>query len=138
MSDALDFKSLEVRIAKLESIVFATKKPYVQPYEAGLDWSLNERAFVARYATGMTGAEKLVLLIAFLTKGDTGMPIALSNIEGLWNKMTAKTLLGMKFNRKYTTDAKTAGWINSPATGQYQLTFGWYEIYEKQTKKEGE
>lgn len=127
MSSDANYTSLDQRITNLEKAVFGDNQVHT-PDDSTLNWGLNERAFVSRYVKGMTGTEKFVLLIAFLAGGDVDVQVSLGDIEKLWGKMTAKSLLGMKFNRKYTTDAKTQGWVQSPTTGKYQLAYGWNEI----------
>lgn len=102
-----------------------------------INFNLNQNAFVNKYANGKSGKEKFTLLVAFLAKGDETADVALKDIERLWNRMTAKTLLGVKFNRLYTSEAKTKGWVDSPKTGFYRLAAGWYEIY-KEGQQEGQ
>ncbi|HMQ96278.1 MAG TPA: hypothetical protein PKD19_03585 [Candidatus Saccharibacteria bacterium] len=126
-----DYEQLEARIKKLEGVVFNTAEKFeisTVP-TSKLDWSLNERAFVSKYVGGLkSGTEKFVLLVAYLAKGDEQTKVALKDIQQLWGKMTASSLLGMKYNGKYSTEAKTRGWVNSPAQGMYELAYGWEEV----------
>lgn len=122
----------EKDIADLKKAVFgdngprpATKKSSHQE----LDFSLNIRAFVKRYAAGKSGPRRFVLLLAFLAKGEVGVDVELEKIRNEWSKMSAKNLLG-KFNRFYPNEAKTQGWADSKAHGTYCLTNAWKEIYE--------
>ena len=85
------------RIQRLEKIVFGkgASKPKEEvgtttPIET--NFSLNERAFVKRYAATKSGRKKFTLLLAYLAKGKVGENISLSNIKKHWNKM--KSLLG--------------------------------------------
>jgi hypothetical protein len=90
-----------------------------------LDFTMPLRAFVKKYAHGLNGAKKFVLLIAYLTKGDTAKAVPLSKIEANWNKMTAKGLLGMKFNRLYTSQARENDWVTTEKMGAYRLRPSW-------------
>lgn len=101
----------------------------------GVNFSINSNGFVSKYAHGKTGKEKFTWLIAFLAKGDEAVEVALKDVESLWNRMTAKTLLGTKFNRAYTNEAKTKGWVDSPKSGYYRLAAGWCEINEERDKE---
>ena len=94
-----------------------------------LDFSLNIRAFIKRYAAGKSGPKRFVLLLAYLAKGEVGTDVELEKIRNEWSKMSAKNLLG-KFNRFYPNEAKTQGWADSKAHGTYCLTSAWKEVYE--------
>ncbi len=88
------------------------------------------RAFVKKYAKNMSGGKKFTLLVAYLTKGDASKRVALAAIEKHWNKMTAKGLLGMKFNRLYTSRARENDWASTEKTGSYHLRPAWKEIFD--------
>lgn len=121
------------RIEKLEKAVFesATKEKKLpaktSDIKIDIDFSINERAFVKRYATDKSGPKKFTLLLAYLAKGEIEKNIELSEIKKHWGKMTSKTLLG-KFNMFYPNDAKTRGWIDSKEYGSYNLTNEWKAI----------
>ncbi len=125
-----DLKQIISRIEKLEKTVFGNSKPKkseeksedVSPID--IVFSLNERAFVKRYAAGKSGPKKFVLLLAYFAKGEIGKNIELSIIRKHWDKMSAKQLLG-KFNMFYPSDSKTRGWIDSKEYGSYILTKEW-------------
>jgi len=92
-------------------------------------FDMNERAFAKRYAKNVGGGpKKFVLLLAFLTKGDTGKEVSLNEIEQLWNRTSSKTLLGMKFNRFFSGIAKEFGWVNSQKRGFYNLERSWKDV----------
>lgn len=93
------------------------------------NFELNERAFVKHYCKNLNGAGKFVLILAYLARGDELKDIPLTDIKNLWNKMTADALLGMTFNRKYPTDAKERGWVNSKKQGHYSLSKTWADIF---------
>lgn len=99
------------------------KKPSSNP-----DFTMPIRPFVKSHASGMNGAAKFTLLVAHLVQGDESKTIPLSDVEGEWNKMTDRTLLGMKFNRLYSSEAKNNDWVHAPAKGVYQLRPSWRKI----------
>lgn len=121
------------RIEKLEQAVFETaikekKLPAkTSDIKMDIDFSINERAFVKRYATDKSGPKKFTLLLAYLAKGEIEKNIELSEIKKYWGKMTSKALLG-KFNMFYPNDAKTRGWVGSKEYGSYNLTNEWKVI----------
>jgi hypothetical protein len=121
------------RLEKLEKAVFVPEmkknkiSPKISTTKADIDFSINERAFVKRYATDKSGPKKFTLLLAYLAKGEVNKNIELSEIKKHWGKMTSKTLLG-KFNMFYPNDAKTRGWIDSKEYGNYNLTNEWKVI----------
>lgn len=121
------------RIEKLEKAVFESvmkekKLPAkTSDIKMDIDFSINERAFVKRYATDKSGPKKFTLLLAYLAKGEIEKNIELSEIKKHWGKMTSKALLG-KFNMFYPNDAKTRGWIDSKEYGSYNLTNEWKAI----------
>jgi hypothetical protein len=89
----------------------------------------NARAFVKRYAKGLSGPKKFVLVLAYLTKGDIHGEVSLGDIEKLWNSMKVSTLLGMKFNLSVSNRAKESGWVDSKKRGFYNLDRTWKEIF---------
>jgi hypothetical protein len=91
-----------------------------------LNFSLNVRAFVKKYAKQLSGPKKFVLILAYLAKGEIKKGISLADIEKLWQRMTG--LIGMEFNRSYALRAKDYGWVNSIKQGVYILTNSWKEI----------
>ncbi len=95
-----------------------------------IDFSMPIRAFIKKHSTGMNGAMKFTLLLAYLTKGNAGKRVTLAEIEKHWNKMTAKSLLGMKFNRLYSSQARENDWANTEKTRSYHLRPTWKEILQ--------
>ena len=93
-----------------------------------LDFSMPMRAFIKKYSKNMNGAKKFTLLVAYLTRGDSGQTVVLADVEKNWNKMTAKGLLGMKFNRWYSSQAKENDWTDAE-TGSYHLRPSWKNIF---------
>ncbi len=127
-----DLTKIIGRIEKLEKAVFRSgavknKVSFKKTNSMDVDFSLNERTFVKRYAMDKSGPKKFVLLLAYFSKGEENKNIELSELKKHWNKMTAKTLLG-KFNMFYPNDAKTRGWIDSKEYGNYNLTNEWKNV----------
>ena len=69
-----------------------------------------------KYARGLSGAQKFVLLVAWLSKGTAGTEVSTDVVAEHWNKM--RTVLG-NFNRVHGTRAKAEGWLDSPKRGVY-------------------
>ena len=122
------------RIEKLEKAVFGTgkskkaKKKKEPILSSDLDFSLNERAFVKRYASDKSGPKKFTILLAYLAKGELDKNVELREIKKLWNRMKSKVLLGGEFNLFYPNDAKNRGWIDSKQRGIYHLTREWKNV----------
>ena len=131
-----NLKQIMARLEKLEKTVFGydmkEKKLPSQTSDMNrdIDFSINERAFVKRYATDKSGPKKFTILLAYLSKGAVEKNVRLGEIKKHWGKMTTKTLLG-KFNMFYPNEAKTQGWIDSKEYGNYNLTSEWKKSYEK-------
>lgn len=118
------------RIEKLEKAVFGMgnkKETISQIAKQNIDFSINERAFVKRYATDKSGPKRFTLLLAYLVKGEVDKNFDLSDIKNHWGKMSAKNMLG-KFNMFYSNDAKNRGWIDSKEYGKYNLTKEWENV----------
>ena len=118
-----------------ELSVSKTKSPKARPGRTQttrdikpIDFSVQVKAIVKRYARRMSGPEKFTLLVAWLTKGDQKVEVPLNAVVALWNKMTARDLLGGKFNHFYPNQAKTNDWVESKKTGKYSLRPSWKEI----------
>lgn len=131
-----DTLSLIARIERLEAAVFKGKKiPSTDTDESSvekpeLDFSLNIRAFVRKFVAGNSGPRKFVLLLAYLVEGKTGKDVELAKIQKEWNNMSSKRLLNGEFNRYYSNEAKTQGWVNSNERGIYCLSNSWRDAYE--------
>ena len=115
-----------VRVSKTASASKAVAKTHVAPRPTTkLSFSLNSRAFMNKYAKGVSGSRKFTLLLAHLVQGKTGQEIAGEQIASTWNKM--KSVLGGAYNTAHATRAKGEGWINSPKWGHYVLPSTWKE-----------
>jgi hypothetical protein len=121
MSDRNEIKSesalhdLLDRVRRLEQAVFGAARSKAKranlvegerPRSKDIDFSMPIRAFVKKHALGMSGPKKFTLLIAYLSKGDSRERVALVDVKKQWNKMSAKSLLAMKFNGFYTSQAR--------------------------------
>jgi hypothetical protein len=118
--------------AQLQSSARKTAKSAgrTQHRATSVDFSLNQRAFLKRYATNLSsGPKKFVAVVACLAKGETSKDVPLNEIEQLWNKSSSKTLLGMKFNRFFSTTARENGWVDSKKRGFYRLESSWKDIF---------
>jgi len=87
------------------------------------------RAFVKKYAKGMGGPAKFVLLLSHFAKGDMTREIACSDVEKQWNKMTSATLLGMEYHHSYPRRAVDNDWVDSKKKGLYFLRPDWLGIF---------
>jgi hypothetical protein len=50
-------------------------------------------------------------------------------VESQWNKMKGKGLLGMSFNRLYTSQARENDWASTEKAGTYRLRPSWKAIF---------
>lgn len=105
------------------------RTPIERKTSADIDFSKPLRAFIKEYSDGMNGAKKFTLVLAYLAKGNLEKEILLTDIEKHWNRMTSKTLLGMKFNRFYTAQAKENDWVDVVKQGSYHLRPNWKSIF---------
>ena len=96
-------------------------------YNSKIDFGLNPRAYVKRYAKKLTGPEIFVLILAYAAKGKINQEISLGDIEKLWKRMTG--LIGMNFNGAYPVRAKDNDWIDSSKRGFYTLTNSFKGIF---------
>lgn len=99
---------------------------------ASIDFTSGERAFIKRHGGGMNGQQKFALLLAYLAKGDSTKHVSLEEVKKHWNKMTAKGLLGMKFNIFYSTKAKEHDWVKTEKNGLYHLRPSWKDIFNEE------
>ena len=91
-----------------------------------LDFGMQERAFIKRNAAGLSGPKKFVLLVAYLAKGNLGREVLLKDVAQHWNRMTAPSLLGGKFNRFYSNSSRENDWVETKKPGVYSLRPSWH------------
>lgn len=103
--------------------VQAQKSTAKQPATAHLDFDLPVRAFVKRYARGLSGPKRFTLLVARLAAGKVGASVVAKDIDKQWNSMTEP--MGGPYNAAYQTRAKDEGWIDVPARGSVVLRKDW-------------
>jgi hypothetical protein len=111
-----------------------SKKPLIVSRPASplsLDFDKPLRPFIKQHADGLGGPSKFVLLLARLVKGDLKKEVALEEIQKHWNKMKAKSLMGLAFNRFYPAQAKENDWVDTKKKGFYQLRPNWKQALEK-------
>jgi len=92
-----------------------------------VNFNLNARAFVKKYAKQLSGPKKFVLILAYLARGQINKEVSLPEIEKLWKRTAG--LIGLGFNAAYAVRAKDEGWVNSIKRGLYILTDCWKEIF---------
>jgi hypothetical protein len=95
-----------------------------------IEFSMPLRPFIKRYAVGLSGPKKFTLVLAHLTGGSVSKRVALEEVQRCWGRMTAKGLLGMKFNRFYPAAAKDNDWVNTEKSGLYYLRPSWKNIFQ--------
>lgn len=93
-----------------------------------LDFSIPIRAFIKKYAKGMSGPKKFTLLLTYLVKGDSTKIVKLIEIKKYWNRMTKSSLLGMKFNLFYPSQARENDWVETKKQAEYSLRPSWRNI----------
>jgi len=106
-----------------------TPKKDQQPIQ--IDFDKPVRPFIKSYAKGLSGPKKFVLLLSRLTKGDLKNEVALKEIQKHWNRMTARDLLGIKFNLFFSAQARNNDWVESKKKGMYNLRPSWRQALEK-------
>lgn len=97
-----------------------------------VDFSKPIRPFIKQHAGRLSGPKKFTLVLAYLAGGDPSKKVALEDIQTCWNRMTAKGLLGMKFNRFYSAAAKDSDWVNTEKNGLYHLRPSWKDIFHEE------
>lgn len=95
-----------------------------------IDFGKPLRPFVKQYAKGLSGPRKFVLLLSRLAKGDVKKEVRIEEIKKHWNKMKAKSLLGLDFNSFYPTRAGENDWVEAKKKGIYSLRPSWRDIFK--------
>jgi len=99
------------------------------PAPRNLDFDVHERAFIKAHARQLSGPKKFVLLLAYMTKGQSGKEVNITDIKKHWGRMTSKSLLDGRFNHFYPNRAKEQGWVNTKKKGVYFLRPQWRDIF---------
>jgi hypothetical protein len=111
-----------------------SKKPFARSSPASpvsIDFDKPLRPFIKQYARGLSGPKKFVLLLSRLVEGDLRKEVAIEEIQKHWNKMKAKSLLGLEFNRFYPARAGENDWVETKKKGFYNLRPNWKQAIEK-------
>jgi hypothetical protein len=98
---------------------------------ADVDFTTPARPFMKPFVE-LSGAKKFALLLAWMAKGDLDKQVPLSEVESLWSSMSG--MLNVKFNRKFTSDAKDSDWVESRRTGFYNLRPNWKQVLNGRAK----
>lgn len=104
------------------------KRLKIKSTKEKIDFSLSNRAFLNKYAKGLSGPKKFTLLVAMLVKGDLKKEVKLSDVTKVWNK--SKSLLEISFNRFFSVKAVENNWVMPSGHGVYYLSINWEEIFE--------
>lgn len=90
------------------------------------DFRLGPRPFMKKNAGGLSGHERLILLVAHFAKGKVHDPVSRRDVVRQWDRM--KPIMGGKYNGAYDTRARETGWLDSPKAGVFELCPGWEAI----------
>ena len=132
VSVVLDDGKVMEGVAELEQVPGRSMKPNseMKPSPGGgpspLDFETGPRPFMKKYATGMSGPERLILLVAYFAQGKIQSSVPRVNVVDQWAKMTS--VMGGKYNGAYDTRARDTGWLQSPKPGLFELRHGWEKI----------
>jgi hypothetical protein len=95
-----------------------------------IDFSKPIRPFIKLYGARLSsGPKKFTLVLAYLAGGVLSKNVSSDEIRGCWDRMTSKSMLGMKFNGFYSATAKDNDWVNTEKNGLYHLRPSWKEIF---------
>ncbi len=123
-------QNLVDRVAKLESIVLANQDEFVSMQNIA-NFKLNERAFADKYIKGKAPEVRFAMIVAYLSKGDGTHEVTIDDIKSTWGRMTS---IIKSFNPKYSTVAKTKGYVDSPRKSIYVLSSEWKETFKEDDK----
>lgn len=99
---------------------------------ATLDFELPMRAFIKRYARGLSGPRRFTLLLARLSGGRIGHPVETKNLEREWNRMTEP--MNGSFNSAYGSRARDEGWVDTATRGTFVLRSEWQRAVRRDDK----
>lgn len=125
-----DIVEIRERLVRLEKAVFGEHGDTARSsvVSSGLDFSLNERAFIKKYASGFNGQEFFTLITAYQSKGKESAPVELAQIKTTWKGSFG--IIGIPYASIFSTRAKDKGWIDTlkGSRGSYTLGKHWQEI----------
>lgn len=92
------------------------------------DFSKPARAFMHLHGRNRSGHEAFALLMAWMTKGETGKEVRVEDLRREWDRM--RGVLG-GFATIYATRAKDNAWVDSPERGVFVLLPDWEELLKR-------
>ena len=116
-----------VEVPHKKNISIKASRQPKEDHSSNLDFTMSGRAFIKRYARGMSGPKKFTLLLAYLAKGDTSKSIKFDVIKKHWKK----GVFGGQINSFYSTQAKDKDWIDSKKKEEYSLRPSWKAIFKQ-------
>lgn len=131
-----EIAEIKERIERLEATVFGKKDEPVKDRSVdGLDFSLNQRAFIKKYSSGFNGQEFFILILAYLAGGKESVPIDLLQIKTTWKSCSG--IIGQPYASIFSTRAKENGWADAAKNtrGSYILGKPWKDILKKNGEK---
>ena len=131
-----EIAEIKGRIAKLEAAVFGDNAEFSKdPSVDGLDFSLNQRAFIKKYSSGFNGQGFFILILAYLAGGKESVPIDLLQIKTIWKSCSG--IIGQPYASVFSTRAKENGWADAAKNtrGSYVLGKQWKDILKKNGEK---
>jgi hypothetical protein len=96
-------------------------------FSGDVDFGTPARPFMKAFVA-LSGAKKFALLVAWTVKGDLEKQVPLAEVEALWSSMAG--MLGLKFNRKFSSDARESDWVECKKAGRYNLRPNWKHILD--------
>ncbi len=93
-----------------------------------IDYSKNLKAFVKTYSKNMSGPQKFVLILAYITKGEINKDVKVDLVKKNWSKMMS--ILKGEFNAAYSTRALENDWVEPNGQGVYRLKSSWRQIFK--------
>ncbi|MCD4761227.1 hypothetical protein K8R42_05005 [bacterium] len=123
---------IKERLEKLEEAVF-TKNVDIPSTTDGvsIDYSLNERAFIKKYASGFSGQQFFTLITTYIAKGKGMTQVDLLEIKRIWNSCFG--IIKIPYASIFSTRAKENSWVDAlkETRGSYVLGKNWQEIFQK-------
>lgn len=127
-----DIIEIKDRLEKLERAVFGSeaKEVSTEVRVNGLDFSLNQRAFIKKYSSGFNGKEFFTLILAYLSGGKELAPVDISQIKTVWKSCAG--IIGAPYASTFSTRAKENGWADAAkdTRGSYMLGKHWQDIFK--------
>jgi len=130
-----ELTEIKKRLRKLEKAVFGKYTERKDTVKIGrsdqnLDFSLNDRAFIKKYSSGLNGQEFFTLICSYLSKGKKDVVVELSKIKEIWKSCLG--VIGLSYHSMFSTRAKESSWVNAVknARSSYMLGKHWQDIFK--------